>query len=50
MKATVDCETASGARGPDMETLQAKVVDCRREKVFLRELQYLSRKLLLPYL
>lgn len=44
MKASVDCETASSAQTPDMETLQAKVVDCRREKVFLRELHYLSRK------
>jgi len=49
MKATVDCETAGSVQGPDMDVLQGKVVDCRREKVFLRELQYLSRKFMINF-
>ncbi|KAH3828594.1 hypothetical protein DPMN_130576 [Dreissena polymorpha] len=40
VKASVDCENASGAQGPDMEVIHGKVVDCRREKVILRELSF----------
>lgn len=41
-KATVDCETASAVVPPDVDSLHYKVVDCRREKLLLRELQYLA--------
>ncbi|KAL4220852.1 hypothetical protein ACF0H5_019119 [Mactra antiquata] len=41
-KATVDCDTNLSVSPVDTESLHDKVIDCRREKVFLRELQYLS--------
>jgi hypothetical protein len=43
-KATRDCESASTVLPLDTDNLNYKVVDCRREKVLLNELHYLSRK------
>ncbi|XP_052760483.1 E3 ubiquitin-protein ligase Midline-1-like isoform X1 [Mya arenaria] len=42
LKASVDCDNATTAQVPDVDVLHGKVLDCRREKVFLRELHYLS--------
>ncbi|XP_060595573.1 E3 ubiquitin-protein ligase Midline-1-like isoform X2 [Ruditapes philippinarum] len=41
-KATRDCESASTVLPLDTDNLNYKVVDCRREKVLLNELHYLS--------
>ncbi|XP_045161107.1 E3 ubiquitin-protein ligase Midline-1-like isoform X2 [Mercenaria mercenaria] len=41
-KATLDCESASKMLPLDTDSLNYKVVDCRREKVLLNEIHYLS--------
>lgn len=41
-KATLDCERASALPPLDTESLSYKILDCRKEKVLLNELQYLS--------